>query len=61
MELWDIEDRIRLKEKYKEFDSDFIDLARSVYIKNDIRADIKLRINIVTQSGVLEVKSYQKY
>ena len=29
--LWDIEDRIRVKEKAKAFDAEFIELARSVF------------------------------
>src|ERR1700745_2237588 len=29
--LWDIEDRIRDKELQKQFDSEFIELARSIY------------------------------
>ena len=33
--LWVIEDSIRIKEKLQEFDSEFIDLARQVYITND--------------------------
>ena len=39
--LWNIEDNIRLKENNKCFDEEFIDLARSVYKNNDIRASIK--------------------
>ena len=43
--LWDIEDKIREKEKHKSFDDEFIQLARSVYITNDERSRIKRRIN----------------
>ena len=43
--LWNIEDQIRIKEKNKEFDNTFIELARSVYFKNDKRAEIKKSIN----------------
>ena len=39
--LWDIEDRIRAKESAKAFDAEFIELARSVYIRNDERAALK--------------------
>jgi hypothetical protein len=39
--LWQIEDKIREKEKKKEFDNEFIEIARSVYITNDERAKIK--------------------
>ena len=37
-ELWVIEDDLRLKESKAEFDRDFIELARSVYLTNDRRA-----------------------
>jgi len=60
-EIWDIEDKIRIKEKNKKFDSEFIQLARSVYIKNDERAVIKKQININTNSDIVEEKSYEKY
>src|SRR6516162_6253780 len=39
--LWDIEDKIRAKEAAKSFDRRFVELARSVYINNDIRGDLK--------------------
>ena len=61
LKLWDIEDNIRLKEKNKQFDNEFIELARSVYITNDERAKVKLDINILTKSELVEVKSYEKY
>jgi predicted nucleic acid-binding Zn-ribbon protein len=60
-ELWDIEDRIRDLERKKDFSEEFIATARSVYIKNDKRADIKREINIRTSSGLMEEKSYEKY
>jgi len=60
-ELWDIEDNIRIKEKNKEFDSEFINLARSVYITNDKRAKIKQEINHLFNSNIEEVKDYVKY
>tara|TARA_A100001015_G_scaffold190329_1_gene212035 strand:- start:635 stop:1018 length:384 start_codon:yes stop_codon:yes gene_type:complete len=59
--LWNIEDNIRIKEKNKEFDDEFINLARSVYFTNDDRAKIKLEINNITKSEIIEVKSYEKY
>jgi len=59
--LWDIEDKIRIKEKEKEFDSEFIELARSVYITNDIRFTLKNKINIITLSKLVEEKSYESY
>lgn len=60
-ELWDIEDSIRIKEKQKLFDDEFIQLARSVYITNDKRAEIKRKINQVAGSDIMEVKSYEQY
>jgi len=57
--LWLIEDRIRVKEQLTEFDEEFISLARSVYLKNDERSQIKYKINILTSSPLVEEKSYQ--
>ena len=59
--LWKIEDEIRDCEKNKKFDQKFIELARSVYITNDKRAEIKLEINNKFGSKIVEVKSYAKY
>jgi hypothetical protein len=59
--LWEIEDRIRVKEKAKAFDAEFIELARSVYIRNDERAEIKRAINGKLGSTLVEEKSYEDY
>ena len=59
--LWVIEDDIRDCERNKIFDQKFIDLARSVYFTNDIRSDIKSKINKNFGSELIEVKSYEKY
>lgn len=59
--LWDIEDDIRIYEKNKKFNQEFIDLARSVYITNDKRFEIKDKINQLFNSSIREVKSYEKY
>jgi hypothetical protein len=59
--LWDIEDRIRDKERAQSFDADFIRLARSVYVENDERAAIKRRINLALGSALVEEKSYRPY
>ena len=59
--LWDIEDRIRLKEKAQAFDAEFVELARSVYFRNDERAAIKRAINIKLGSQLVEEKSYESY
>ena len=60
-ELWIIEDQIRDCERSKKFDEKFISLARSVYITNDKRSEIKLDINKKFGSNIVEVKSYEKY
>jgi hypothetical protein len=60
-DLWDIEDRIRLKEKAQAFDAEFIELARSVYFRNDERAAIKREINQALGSRLVEEKSYENY
>jgi len=59
--LWIIEDAIREKEKKKEFDEEFIELARSVYFTNDKRSEIKKKINLETKSQFIEEKSYEEY
>ncbi len=59
--LWDIEDKIRIKESNKEFDHVFVELARSVYIQNDKRADTKKKINLKLGSMIIEEKSYANY
>ena len=60
-ELWDIEDRIRDKERDGAFDSGFIELARAVYVTNDERARVKREINTKLGSRIVEEKSYAKY
>ena len=59
--LWVIEDDIRLKEKAQAFDDEFVQLARSVYFQNDIRARVKKDINLALGSAYVEEKSYQDY
>ena len=60
-ELWDIEDHILDLERNKDFGEDFINTARSVYIKNDERSRIKREINLTTSSSLIEEKSYEAY
>jgi hypothetical protein len=59
--LWDIEDRIRDKERAGLFDAGFIELARAVYVTNDERAAIKKKINTKLGSALVEEKSYAAY
>ena len=60
-ELWTIEDHIRECERNKDFGSDFVSLARAVYFTNDKRSDVKKAINLLTDSGFVEEKSYEDY
>jgi uncharacterized protein YukE len=60
-ELWDIEDDIRDKERAKEFDERFIELARAVYVTNDKRAAAKKELNLHLGSQIVEEKSYKDY
>jgi hypothetical protein len=59
--LWDVEDRLRDKERARTFDQEFIELARSVYFTNDERAAVKREINTKLGSKIVEEKSYAKY
>ena len=57
--LWDLEDLIRECETKKDFRDEFIQLARSIYVTNDRRSDVKRKINIITNSDLVEEKSYK--
>ena len=59
--LWEIEDDIRDKERVKEFDERFIELARRVYFTNDRRSQVKKKLNLHLGSLIIEEKSYQDY
>ena len=59
--LWDIEDKIRICEKNKDFDKNFIELARGVYLNNDKRSKIKSEINKILGSNIREIKQYVNY
>lgn len=61
LELWDIEDRIRIKERDQEFDDEFIELARSVYKVNDQRFTLKNKFNQLVGSHYQEQKEYVDY
>jgi hypothetical protein len=61
LKLWKIEDDIRDKERKKEFDQEFIELARAVYFTNDERFNVKNEINSWYSSNIVEQKSYEKY
>jgi len=59
-ELWDIEDSKRNHESEQNFNEEFVQLARQVYLKNDLRAKIKRDINLLVGSTIVEEKSYHK-
>ena len=59
--LWNVEDNIRDKERIKEFDAEFISLARNVYIKNSERSQLKNKINSNLNSELIDIKSYSEY
>jgi uncharacterized protein YukE len=59
--LWEIEDDIRDKERAREFDKRFIELARNVYFTNDRRSEVKKQLNLHLGSQIIEEKSYQDY
>ena len=59
LKLWDLEDKIRIKDKKNEFDQEFIQIAKLIYQNNDIRCTIKFNINKLTNSFLVEVKSYE--
>ena len=61
LKLCDIEDKLRICEKNKDFGKNFIELARQVYLNNDKRAKIKSEINIICGSNIREVKQYVNY
>ncbi len=60
-QLWVIEDDIRECERNKNFGDQFVQLARAVYFTNDKRSDVKKSINLLTDSGFVEEKSYEDY
>jgi len=61
IELWNIEDKLRIHEKNKDFGKNFIELARGVYFNNDKRAKIKSEINEILESNIREIKQYVDY
>jgi hypothetical protein len=59
--LWEIEDDIRLCEAAEDFGEGFIGLARSVYKVNEVRGDLKRRINELLGSHIIEEKCYAEW
>ena len=61
LNLWNIEDKLRVCEKNKDFGQTFIELARGVYLNNDKRSKIKSEINKILGSNIREIKQYVNY
>ena len=61
IQLWDIEDKLRICEQNKDFGKNFIELARGVYFNNDKRAKLKNEINGILKSNIREIKQYVDY
>ena len=61
LKLWNVEDKLRICEKNKEFGKEFIELAREVYFNNDKRSKIKSDINKALDSNIVEIKQYASY
>ena len=61
LNLWNIEDKLRICEKNKDFGQTFIELARDVYLNNDKRSKIKSEINKILGSNIREIKQYANY
>ena len=61
LSLWKIEDDIRDCERDKIFNERFVKLARDVYFTNDKRSKVKLEINLLLNSSLVEEKSYKDY
>ena len=61
LNLWNIEDKIRICEKSKNFGHEFVKLARDVYLNNDKRSKIKSEINKILGSNIKEIKQYSNY
>lgn len=59
--LWVIEDDIRDCERAGDFGTEFVRLARAVYVTNDKRAALKRDINTALGSALIEEKSYAAY
>lgn len=57
--LWRVEEDLRDCESKDRFDLLFISLARSVYKLNDLRSEIKRKINVKYNSNFVEEKSYK--
>ncbi len=60
-ELWEVEDALRLCEQAGDFGPRFVELARSVYKRNDERARLKRQIDELLGAAFCEQKVYPDY
>ena len=60
-ELWEIEDMKRDFERTRNFEEEFKEYSRAVYMLNDERAKIKKYIDNLTGSEISEQKSHEAY
>lgn len=58
--LWDLEDATRQKESHNQYDDEFKQLAARIIDRNDRRARTKAAINHLTNSAIVEEKSYKE-
>lgn len=58
--LWIVNEKIREYEANGCYDDAFIGLARELYKKNDLRSHIRSKINSLSCSEIIEVKSFKK-
>ena len=61
IKFWNIEEKLRICEKNKNFDKNFIELARGVTFASDERAKLKSKINKILKSNIIEIKQYDNY
>jgi len=60
-EIWEVENFNREMERQQDFCPAFIESTRSVYMLNDLRAQVKRLINKVSGSHIHEYKSHEGY
>ena len=61
LKLWELEDKIRQKSENKDFDADYIQCAEFIHSTNDLRYQIKRKINEKYNSLIKEEKIYQNH
>lgn len=60
-EIWEVENFNREMERQQDFGTAFIESTRSVYMLNDLRAQVKRLINKMSGSHINEYKSHEGY